>query len=781
MKMTVASSLLSPFACSLVTCCGLLLCVLCSAIHPSSRQLPWIRLTSDNFSSEIHTYPFVLCLATVPWSGESRSLMTDLSETLGVNENLHISTQLRVVYINQDKCLDKFFLQSKRYLAFTFFWYSTPFRYKGKLRAQNILTAINHAVSLKSSDYPFKRLETKSDLDRFRESTDRAVILFDFCNYSDRIKDRHHSKKDKSIQLFARSRKAKDVEGVKRLVGLEEELLYEGSPCLTSNVECAIVSPGKQDFEVDAKSGTMDSRMCHRPLLEDLIKNVIRPEGDSISYSPQNNGDEQTISCESEPEFGLGYSQSLLFQTSSSGWEISQKISSPKNVKSVIFGQLDSCNNTEYTHFVSIHRNLVKFVKTYILTPEQVDFAIVENKSLLPALGIDVMQNHTWFLMQWIPDWPDLPLLYDEHEELHSFLFHPKKLVNELVLESIRNPSSLLNDTSSVVLFIDRVSPVMDVRKKSWEALKALRAFARGYFNQENLELHLNAYPEVKGEPYLANKGLSSFVHSIFESRVPKEDVNSQESTSYAYTVSHLTDKSTRISENGPTDFGHNVVMKILVEGQKNLQLDASLLKEDLQSLDIDGEDQWKEVIEPSLPYPSIVILDFLQEEKFVFSAPNRSIDYTSLKGFFERYADNQLQKTYLSEVAPNKPRKRVQPPFVNRDFHETDGVPRITTERLLRLLGYSVGRHRDVSSFDSTEDMGQLCKKSALVLYTAPACGFCKRMELVFREVHRMITLYLDGSGDSSFMQEVEHTYSTFDMGDKDMNIGGNLPVFAS
>ncbi|KAH7440250.1 hypothetical protein KP509_04G098300 [Ceratopteris richardii] len=606
----------------------------------------------------------------------------------------------------------------------------------------------------------------------------------------------------------------------------------------------------------------MDSRMCHRPLLEDLIKNVIRPEGDSISYSPQNNGDEQTISCESEPEFGLGYSQSLLFQTSSSGWEISQKISSPKNVKSVIFGQLDSCNNTEYTHFVSIHRNLVKFVKTYILTPEQVDFAIVENKSLLPALGIDVMQNHTWFLMQWIPDWPDLPLLYDEHEELHSFLFHPKKLVNELVLESIRNPSSLLNDTSSVVLFIDRVSPVMDVRKKSWEALKALRAFARGYFNQENLELHLNAYPEVKGEPYLANKGLSSFVHSIFESRVPKEDVNSQESTSYAYTVSHLTDKSTRISENGPTDFGHNVVMKILVEGQKNLQLDASLLKEDLQSLDIgsillteddfvsrkieekknqkidtqsplskveslfssnigsfiefhpakmspelkedhqevdekvnmqsdnhnsfsfyfaDGEDQWKEVIEPSLPYPSIVILDFLQEEKFVFSAPNRSIDYTSLKGFFERYADNQLQKTYLSEVAPNKPRKRVQPPFVNRDFHETDGVPRITTERLLRLLGYSVGRHRDVSSFDSTEDMGQLCKKSALVLYTAPACGFCKRMELVFREVHRMITLYLDGSGDSSFMQEVEHTYSTFDMGDKDMNIGGNLPVFAS
>ncbi|KAH7440251.1 hypothetical protein KP509_04G098300 [Ceratopteris richardii] len=617
-----------------------------------------------------------------------------------------------------------------------------------------------------------------------------------------------------------------------------------------------------QDFEVDAKSGTMDSRMCHRPLLEDLIKNVIRPEGDSISYSPQNNGDEQTISCESEPEFGLGYSQSLLFQTSSSGWEISQKISSPKNVKSVIFGQLDSCNNTEYTHFVSIHRNLVKFVKTYILTPEQVDFAIVENKSLLPALGIDVMQNHTWFLMQWIPDWPDLPLLYDEHEELHSFLFHPKKLVNELVLESIRNPSSLLNDTSSVVLFIDRVSPVMDVRKKSWEALKALRAFARGYFNQENLELHLNAYPEVKGEPYLANKGLSSFVHSIFESRVPKEDVNSQESTSYAYTVSHLTDKSTRISENGPTDFGHNVVMKILVEGQKNLQLDASLLKEDLQSLDIgsillteddfvsrkieekknqkidtqsplskveslfssnigsfiefhpakmspelkedhqevdekvnmqsdnhnsfsfyfaDGEDQWKEVIEPSLPYPSIVILDFLQEEKFVFSAPNRSIDYTSLKGFFERYADNQLQKTYLSEVAPNKPRKRVQPPFVNRDFHETDGVPRITTERLLRLLGYSVGRHRDVSSFDSTEDMGQLCKKSALVLYTAPACGFCKRMELVFREVHRMITLYLDGSGDSSFMQEVEHTYSTFDMGDKDMNIGGNLPVFAS
>ncbi|MCO5547947.1 hypothetical protein L7F22_001402 [Adiantum nelumboides] len=188
----------SPSIFSLFCCWWLLLfCV----VH--SSELQWIRLTHDNFSSEVRTHPFLLCLATVPWCGESRSLTRELSKSLSIDESLHSLVQLRVVYINLDKGLKRFFSESVRYPTFTFFWYSIPLKYNGKLRLQNILTAIRRAIGLSFWDMPLQKLETAADLESFMRSTEKAVILFDFCNYTNKIrKSKHHQVVDNTIFML---------------------------------------------------------------------------------------------------------------------------------------------------------------------------------------------------------------------------------------------------------------------------------------------------------------------------------------------------------------------------------------------------------------------------------------------------------------------------------------------------------------------------------------------------------------------------------------------------
>ncbi|KAI5071041.1 hypothetical protein GOP47_0013292 [Adiantum capillus-veneris] len=852
-----------PSIISLLGCWLLLFCVV------QSSELPWIRLTHDNFSSEIDTHPFLLCLATVPWCGESRSLMRELSMSLSLDESLHSLIQLRVVYINLDKGLKKIFSERVRYPTFTFFWHSTPLKYNGKLRLQNILTAIHRAIRLNLWDLPLKKLETAADLESFIGSTEKAVILFDFCNYTNKIrKSKHHQVVDKAIIMSPGSNNVgqeKSDRFVKNSTMNAMPEVLEGLTQLISNVgedqtESSLKQSDVQEHaEASSELISRNSERLHGMLLGDITEDNDEFSNDGLSRNPVGNGNDvhhQVVSCEFENDLTSLSGPSVLLGAKSSEEGRYKKNWFTDSTKSGVFIPVEGCNRTEYSHFAKVYQSLIKIASAYTLTPELANFAIIGNKTLLSTWGFDRFQNQTWFLVQWMSDWPNLPRLYYGSEALESYLFGQKQLVSEVSRESINVPSSLCNDTMLVILFIDKVSPLPEVRRKSWEALAALRAFAREYVRQESPEMQVNTSMDFQRESKPASE--PNLEKSGTGKQIFKDRFISPKSVSGQNLVLQATNQPIRVSKKPSsknfnlllheTAFDGNVVLRVLLEGNEKLKVDASVLNEDLQELELsklllsednavykiqeekivgeidadsissmpegltsvlssrvgrsfvglkaaksgdrgkeeglsptkhestfsfyfaDGEDQWKDMVEPALPYPALVILDCVRGGQFIFPTHNQSIDFTSLKVFFDQFATKKLLKTYLSEVAQTKPRKRVQPPFVNRDFHEVDGVPRLTAQRLLQLLAQG----SMVSLTFCTKHRPQFWERAALVLFTTPSCGFCKRMELVFREVHKLLIQHLHRSARDVLLED---GYCTYDGDFQNMDtIGGNL-----
>ncbi|MCO5609299.1 hypothetical protein L7F22_063525 [Adiantum nelumboides] len=835
----------SPSIFSLFCCWWLLLfCV----VH--SSELQWIRLTHDNFSSEVRTHPFLLCLATVPWCGESRSLMRELSKSLSIDESLHSLVQ-----------------------------YSIPLKYNGKPRLQNILTAIHRAIGLSFWDMPLQKLETAADLESFMRSTEKAVILFDFCNYTNKIrKSKHHQVVDNTIFMSPGVRDKSNVGQVKNdkfvkssNTNAAPEIL-EDSTQQVSNIgdsqsNSLLEQSDVQEYvEISPKLISRKSVGLHQMLLGDRIKdsNDFCKDGASRnSVGIENDVQHQVASCESENDFASLNAPSYLFGKRFSEEDRYEKNWFTDSTKTGVFARVDGCNRTEYSHFAKVYQSLIKIARAYTLTPEVANFAIIGNKNLLSTWGFERMQNETWFLMQWMSDWPDLSKLYYESETLESYLFGQKQLVKELSRESINIPSSVCNNTLPVILFIDKVSAVPDVRRQSWEALAALRAFAREYGRLEDLEMQASTSMdfEMESKPVREPKRAKS----VIEEQMSKDSFLGMKSMFGRNVVLQSTNQLVRVSKDPSskhrnllppdTAFDGDIVSRVLVEDNEKLKVDASVLNKELQELEFsklllskdnaiykikngqivqenaadskpfmpeglesalsssvgasfvglnsassadkgkqglpsvevmeeqvmteanhgiifsfyfaDGEDQWKDMVRAALPYPSLVILDCLRGGEFIFPAHNQSIDYMSLKVFFDQLVAKKLQKAYRSEVAQRKPRKQVQPPFVNLDFHEVDGVPRVNSQRLLELLAQR--SMVSLSFLDGAKDMPLFWERAALVLFTTPSCGFCKRTELVFRELHQLLTRYLNRS--------TREGYSTYDTAYQNVEmIGGNL-----
>ncbi|MCO5547946.1 hypothetical protein L7F22_001401 [Adiantum nelumboides] len=169
-------------------------------------------------------------------------------------------------------------------------------------------------------------------------------------------------------------------------------------------------------------------------LLGDRIKdsNDICKDGASHnSVGNENDVQHQVSSCESENDFASLNAPSYLFGKRFSEEDRYEKDWFTDSTKTGVFSRVDSCNRTEYSHFAKVYQSLIKIARAYTLTPEVANFAIIGNKNLLSTWGFERMQNETWFLMQWMSDWPDLPKLYHESETLESYLFGQKQLVRE--------------------------------------------------------------------------------------------------------------------------------------------------------------------------------------------------------------------------------------------------------------------------------------------------------------------------------------------------------------
>ncbi|KAK9935732.1 hypothetical protein M0R45_022818 [Rubus argutus] len=87
----------------LLACLVLLVAPIAAVDSKSGSSGEWHSLTKQNFSSQIRLHPHILLLVTLPWSGESRSLMKDVAKLVTDRAEEFSSLKLMVLHRNTEK------------------------------------------------------------------------------------------------------------------------------------------------------------------------------------------------------------------------------------------------------------------------------------------------------------------------------------------------------------------------------------------------------------------------------------------------------------------------------------------------------------------------------------------------------------------------------------------------------------------------------------------------------------------------------------------------------
>ncbi|OMP06447.1 hypothetical protein COLO4_08120 [Corchorus olitorius] len=158
--------------------------------------------------------------------------------------------------------------------------------------------------------------------------------------------------------------------------------------------------------------------------------------------------------------------------------------------------------------------------------------------------------------------------------------------------------------------------------------------------------------------------------------------------------------------------------------------------------------------VEPSSPYNQGNGISADEMKHLMSTEPDRLLEGLELK----IAGDLKAGEKFSSEInqpgkqelqfqgfeAIHSTREATSPPFVNKDFHEMDSIPRVPMHTLSKLIfGFNQSASGNIAH-SRNEDV--------VVLFSSNWCGFCQRMELVVREVYRAIRGFMkmlkSGSG---------------------------------
>ncbi|XP_042376258.1 uncharacterized protein LOC121969972 [Zingiber officinale] len=162
-----------------------------SSGRTSGSRVEWQALTKGNFSSQIRLHPQILLVVTVPWSGEARTLMKEVSYLVANDEKLKF-LKLMVINKNSEKMLAEI-LGAIDEITIYYYHNSVSHKYHGRSSAQSLLFSVRFFLSLKPDEVPLKPLQTPEDLENFFKSTDKAVLLLDFCGWSAKLMAKKHN------------------------------------------------------------------------------------------------------------------------------------------------------------------------------------------------------------------------------------------------------------------------------------------------------------------------------------------------------------------------------------------------------------------------------------------------------------------------------------------------------------------------------------------------------------------------------------------------------------
>ncbi|XP_062112961.1 uncharacterized protein LOC133824112 [Humulus lupulus] len=779
----------------LLACISISICLASSSSPPtvdskSDGLGEWQLLTKLNFSSQIRLHPHILLFVTLPWSGESRSLKREVSSMVTNRQEWFNSLKLMFMYRNTEKMLADAIGAMADEITILYYHNSVSYKYRGRLRAQNILFSIYQFVSVFPGEIPLKSLSNPVELKTFLDSTDKALLLLEFCGWTPK--------------LLAKGRKnvTENGFGGQGLI-LETDFRGETNRRLT---------PMGKNIQKEMENANM---MCS---VDDDISRVpwlvnLSSVNGSAPFKDYNTMPGVLSSCTSE-----GYQQFesffLKFMTVAKDFFLPSEryryglVSERSMLSTLGIGESGSwlavLNHAGCPSCVKIIEKEddlsdVLHKDAAIVSELEGDGRALE--PVLPANGPSILL----FVDRSCNSLETRSKSKDALDAFRDLAFHihdsyqlggqngdkPENLFqyHQATRSTFGPPRLKLSRTAQLMKLREKMSTIMIVNEGKPVALDNENSDLQGNSLREILARLLQPKKESKLSSLAKELGFQLLSHVIdikqvntkpsitetennpaspiketedlVSSYVDSDNDQSPHSTSIADKELPVTSEVTDAQHNSQYDEEKKTYLEtneqLSVESEKlipdhKLDVDGGVNIADTSSLQVDNSERQQlkfpgfkgsfffsdgnfrllRALTGGSKIPSLVIVDPSIEQHYVFPEEN-DLNYSSMADFLTRFLNGSLLPYRQSESVLHSPREAMQPPFVNMDFHEVDSIPRVTSNTFSELV-------RGCNQSDS-----DAWNKDVLVLFSNKWCGFCQRMELIVREVYRAMRGYIN------------------------------------
>nr|GEY30650.1 hypothetical protein [Tanacetum cinerariifolium] len=677
----------------------------------SSLAEEWQILTKHNFSSQIRLNPYLILFVTVPWSGESRSLMKELVIVTRKKEEFR-TLKLMVVHKNLEKMLADG-LGATGDINVICYRHSLPYKYQGALRVQNILSSVRYLMSLLPEEIPLKSLPTAEDLTTFLESTDKALLVLEFCGWTPKL----------TAKLM--------TNGSENAFGVPGKGLFGKSDDTSSAVRKknqGMMENGKITCDVDDQFSGNFGLGEFAPLNEsDFL------EAEKLSSS---NG----ASCSFE-EFQLFESSLYNFTTTVREFFLPPErlkfghVSERSLFSSLGIGDTGSWSMVLYTTGCpscakvfrrgSDLKRIIKIDASPVMElkgdeygfdpglPSDRPSALLFIDRSSDSLKISRKSKESLTVFRELASHNHIPF----KKKAQNVVKPQKPFMEGHASRTVhRHPKLELSTSSQKVTVLEDKITIMAFEDGKQITINDVASNLQGNSLQEVLEYVLQHKKQRK---------LSSLAKDV-GFQLLSDDIDITMSETAVQSDAKMAELPKKDLMGSSADFKKDQVSD--VSDDEKIPIDQSA-----QFFFVDGQFRLLETLTSALKIPSLVIIDPISHQHYVYPT-EADFSNSSLSGFLHMFLNGSLLPYERSKSIIIDSKETPHPPFVNQDFHEADPIPRVSAPTFMELV---VGNHSGSVSAENA------WKKDVLVLFTSSWCGFCLRTELVVREIYRAFKGY--------------------------------------
>ncbi|XP_021770934.1 uncharacterized protein LOC110735096 [Chenopodium quinoa] len=758
-----------------------LISLLFSTIHAKSNNtanFQWQILSSKNFSSQIRLHPHILLFITVPWCGESRSLMNEVSQKLSKEQETYCSLKLMLIYRNLEKTLADS-LGAAEGITVLCYHHGMSFKYQGINRERDILSSVFYIMSLATEDLPLKRIGNSKDMEMFLASTDKAIILLESCGWTSKLLvDQTGNGTVQGSHFPGDLNRETD----QTLVSGSQKNLKDGENDTNCDVQhvCG-ESPWVGEYSAENRTASTDEDMQPTSGTSCSFKEFSKFKSFFSKFMilardmylpPQ------------RQRYGFVSDRSLLSTLGAEDFDQWSVIISYAGCLSCLRKFKDEIHLQKALEMHDLpvlelpddgkglrpalpvdKPSVVLFVDR---TSDSVETRESSQKALrlFKELALQYWKSHPTDWQSIDPTKGSLHTYQDSTSVFknHRFLVSPSsqiKLDDKMSIMIIDEGQQVTfgNEASQSGSLHEILTYLVGQRKQA--KLNTLAKEAGFQLLSDEIDIKIaNVLPSLEGQDQdssiksdvASEESINDKIKDSTDEVAPLADqeqlyqpINVEASSEYSNQQVSI---DSAIKESGIGDPHQSPNDQKLGSGQ-DVDLDIQPNAENTEISGLrrhlsaftgsfffsDGNYKFLRSLTQDSQVPRIVIIDPLSQQHYVLSE-EANYDIVSLSTFIKEFLNGSL--TPFQRSGPlRKSVEMPQPPFVNLDFREKDSIPVVTADTFSELV---LG-----SGESNAQDALNAWHKDVVVLFSSSWCGICQRMELIVREVYWALKSYVN------------------------------------